>query len=259
VTRVVSGDGTPIAIRRVGTGPPVVVLHGALGTSLSWHAVAERLADRFEFLLVDRRGRGASGHGTAPHSLAREVEDARAVLAAAGPGAALVGHSFGGAVALEAARLEAPRRLVVYEPGVRVGGLVPADEIERIERLVEQGRLEEALNAGAEQLDAAGLVRSDGPLTGRSREFLELARTLPREIRAVGALGSDLSRYASIDVPTLLLAGGASPARQQRNCRELAAVLPDVRAERLDGHGHVAHHAAPGLVAGLLGSFLAQP
>jgi pimeloyl-ACP methyl ester carboxylesterase len=53
---VVSQDGTAIAFRRVGTGPPVVVMRGALGTSLSWLAVAERLADRFEFLLVDRRG-----------------------------------------------------------------------------------------------------------------------------------------------------------------------------------------------------------
>jgi pimeloyl-ACP methyl ester carboxylesterase len=126
---VASRDGTTIGYRRLGAGPPVAAIHGGLGTSASWRAVAERLADRFEFFLVDRRGRGASGAGTLPHSLGREVDDARAVLAAAGRGAALIGHSYGGAAALEAARI-ADRaeisRLVLYEPGVGVAGLIPS-------------------------------------------------------------------------------------------------------------------------------------
>jgi pimeloyl-ACP methyl ester carboxylesterase len=56
IERVRSADGTQIAYRKVGAGPPVVVLHGALASSLSWLAVAQRLADRFMFLLADRRG-----------------------------------------------------------------------------------------------------------------------------------------------------------------------------------------------------------
>jgi pimeloyl-ACP methyl ester carboxylesterase len=81
IERVRSADGTEIAYRRVGAGPPVVVMHGALASSLSWLAVAQRLADRFMFLLADRRGRGASGDGTARHALGRAVEDAQALLA----------------------------------------------------------------------------------------------------------------------------------------------------------------------------------
>ena len=121
IEHVTSADGTTIAFRRIGHGPPVVVLHGALGTSLSWLAVAQRLADRFQFLLVDRRGRGGSDDGTAPHTLDKEVDDARAVLALAGPRTSVIGHSFGGAVALELARTAPPsaiRRLILYEPGV---------------------------------------------------------------------------------------------------------------------------------------------
>ena len=45
-----------------------------------------------------------------PHSVPSEVDDARAVPMAAGPGAALIGHSFGGAIALETARLAASKR-----------------------------------------------------------------------------------------------------------------------------------------------------
>ena len=259
IEHVTSRDGTKIAYRRIGSGPAVVVLHGALATSLSWLAVAQRLADRFEFFLIDRRGREGSEYGAPPHSLMREVDDGRALLEVAGPGAALIGHSYGGAVALELARRVAPGEighLVVYEPGVNVAGLVPPPQIERIERYVDSGEFGRALDVGVEQLDAAGLVRSDGPVGSRPSAFLELARTLPREIRAVDELGADLDRYAAIDVPVLLLVGTASPERQRRNCDALAAALPNVRVQRLEGLGHVAHNADPDQVAAIIGSFL---
>ena len=49
-----------------------------------------------------------------------------------------------------ARRFQAIRRLIVYEPGVCVGGLVPADQVELIEQLVARGWLEDALNVGTE-------------------------------------------------------------------------------------------------------------
>jgi pimeloyl-ACP methyl ester carboxylesterase len=101
---VTSTDGVSIACERLGSGPPVVAVHGGLGTWRSWRRVAERLADRFEFFLIERRGRGDSGDDPAGHSLALEVDDVRAVLDLAGPGAAVIGHSYGGALALEVAR-----------------------------------------------------------------------------------------------------------------------------------------------------------
>jgi pimeloyl-ACP methyl ester carboxylesterase len=254
---VTSRDGTRIGYRRLGAGPPVVVLHGALGSWQSWLAVAERLADRLEFLLVDRRGRGASGAGTPPHSLAAEVDDARAVLAAAGEGAAVVGHSFGGAVALELARTARPdqiTRLVLYEPGVRVSGLIPARQVERMDELIERDRPKQALELAMVQLDAAGLVRAAGATAPDT--LREIAWTLPREIRAVDALGSDLARYATIALPTLLLVGRSSPRRQQDNCEALARALPHARLVPLDGLGHVAHNADPDRAAVIVGSFL---
>jgi pimeloyl-ACP methyl ester carboxylesterase len=261
--RVTSPDGTPIAYRRVGTGPPVVVLHGGLGSWQSWLAVAERLADRFELFLLDRRGRGASGDGTPPHALAREIEDAQAVLGVAGSGAALIGHSYGGAVALETARVADPEqigRLVLYEPAVRVGGLIPAEEIDRLEWHVAQGLDRDALALGIDLLDAAGLVRADGTRAtaapGAPDELARLAATLPRELRAVAGLGDDLTGHATIAVPTLLLVGASSPPRQQSLCAALANALPEVEVARLHGQGHVAHNGDPDQVARVVGSFL---
>ena len=258
---VTSPDGTPIAYRRVGAGPPVVALHGGLGSSVSWLRVAERLADRFEFFLVDRRGRGASGDGTPPHSLAKEVEDARTVLQAAGRGAALMGHSYGGSVALELARVAAPEeigRLALYEPGVRATELIPSARIDQLEALVEQGLPERALEVAMEQLHAAGLVRSDRPGGARraGAGLVEIAWTVPRELRALSLVGSDLTRYAVIGVPTLLMIGTTTPAPGQRNCEALAQVLPEVRLARLDGQGHVAHNSDPDQVAAVVGAFL---
>ena len=77
---------------------------------------------------------------------------------AAGPGAALIGHSFGGAIALETARLAASKRSGASSstsPGVRVGGLVAADQVELIEQLVGRGDPRQLLLALAGDKDDA--------------------------------------------------------------------------------------------------------
>lgn len=251
------GGRTLAALTKPGQGVPVVFLHGLFGSASCWSDVIAALPQ--PAIAFDLPGFGASDLPLRPHVAAYADDLARGLDALGVDRFELVGHSFGGAVALELARRAEPgaiRRLMLYEPGVHVAGLIPAEQIDRIERLVGENRLEEALTAGTEQLAAAGLVRSDGPIAGRRPEFLALARTFPRELRAVDALGSDLSRYADVDFPTLLLVGGASPNRQQRNCAALARALPRVRVERLDGLGHVAHNAAPGRVADLTRAFL---
>lgn len=262
---VVSADGTRIAYRRLGRGPAIVALHGGLGSWRSWEAVARLLADRFELFLVDRRGRGDSDDGGADHALADEVADTRAVLAVAGAGAALLGHSYGGAVALETARTAAPGEvgaLLLYEPAVGIGGAISPQRLRELNQCVIDGVPEQAVPLSMRVLDEAGLVTADGPLaTLRIKptpSFRRLAATVPREIGAVAALGPDhIASCAAIALPTLLLIGSESPPRAQANCRELAAVLPDVTVASLDGLGHVAHTAAPERVAAEIATFLA--
>lgn len=256
-------DGTRIAYRRLGSGPPIVALHGGLGSSRTWEAVARRLADRNEFFLVDRRGRGESDDGTEPHALAREVEDARAVLAAAGRGALLMGHSYGGAIALELAREAFPGELgslILYEPAVHIRDAIPHEQLDRLRGLIAAGLPEQAVPYGLGLLDAAGLVSGDGPASTRplkrTPELTRVVATIAREIDAVNRLDADPLRYGAIDVPALLLIGSESPARTQGVCRTLAQELPDVEVVRLDGVGHVAHTMAPDVVAGAIRAFL---
>ena len=118
MTRVISKDGTPIALDQSGSGPALVLVDGALchrafGPS---EALAKALAPHFTVFRYDRRGRGDSGN-TGPYAIAREVEDLDAVITAAGGSAFVFGVSSGAALALEAANSGAAiSRLVLFEP-----------------------------------------------------------------------------------------------------------------------------------------------
>src|SRR6202521_802997 len=117
VRKVFSKDGAAIAFDRIGNGPPVILVDGALcyrGMGQSGQ-LAELLAQHFTVFTHDRRGRGASGD-TAPYAVEREVEDIAALLGEAGGAAFVWGTSSGAALALEAAnRLAGIEKLALYE------------------------------------------------------------------------------------------------------------------------------------------------
>src|SRR3954470_3608775 len=77
---VTSRDGTPIGYRRLGQGPGVVLLHGAMESAHSHMQLAAALADAFTVYLPDRRGRGRSGPYSADYSIQKDIEDMDALL-----------------------------------------------------------------------------------------------------------------------------------------------------------------------------------
>src|SRR5260221_14076894 len=101
---VTSKDGTRIAYDKIGRGPAVILVAGALCSRSFWSGpeLAELLAPHFMVYNYDRRGRGDSGD-TKPYAVEREVEDIEALIDEAGGAAYLYGHSSGAALALEAA------------------------------------------------------------------------------------------------------------------------------------------------------------
>lgn len=132
-----SADGTRIGYATVGAGPPLVIAHGAWARAAAWWDVAEALADDHTCLVMDRRARGGSGDG-ADYSFDREIEDIAAVLGAAGPDAALLGHSSGAIYALEVALRVGVSRLVLYEPPLQwVEQGDPAGMVDRLRSHVE--------------------------------------------------------------------------------------------------------------------------
>lgn len=103
--------------RTIGEGPPVVVMHGLLGSGRNWASVAKRLSKRYTFYLVDMRNHGLSGHADRMTygDLAGDVRALIDTLALKRFG--LVGHSMGGKTAMTMA-LNDPRdirRLVIID------------------------------------------------------------------------------------------------------------------------------------------------
>jgi pimeloyl-ACP methyl ester carboxylesterase len=266
VTQVVSRDGTEIAFWTNGTGPPLVLVHGAVADHTRWDALRPYLEAQVTVHAMDRRGRRASGDH--PHyTIEREYEDVAAVVdavaEAAGCPADLYGHSYGGVYAFGATLLSSNvGRLVLYEgwPTVDPPPFLASPElVARLEALlarddraaVVETVLRELANMTDEELDA---YRAHPSWPAR----VAAAHTIPRESRTVRELSFDAAKARRISSPTLLLVGEESTV-WQAEAHALAATLPDARVVLLDGQGHAADAVAPGLVADQLLGFLRQP
>ena len=125
-------------------GPPLVLVHGATADHTRWAPVMAALEERFTVLAVDRRGRGRSGDATC-YAIEREYEDVATVVEWAGGSVSVLGHSYGGICALEAALLtEGIGRLVLYE--APVGFLqTPPHVVHRLQALLDADERDELL------------------------------------------------------------------------------------------------------------------
>jgi Alpha/beta hydrolase family len=98
--RVVSKDGTLVAVECAGAGPTLLIVHGGIGNRTRWTPMFPLLASHFTVCAMDRRGHGLSGDSP-DYSLQKEAEDVASVVDSR-PGAVFVlGHSYGGVAALE--------------------------------------------------------------------------------------------------------------------------------------------------------------
>jgi pimeloyl-ACP methyl ester carboxylesterase len=243
--QVVGADGVQLHADVTGTGPPLVLVHGTTGTRESWAAVAPLLAERHTVWAYDRRGRGGSTDAT-DHSLVAEAEDLLAVLAAAGPGAHLVGHSYGGAVALEAARLGPDlASLVLYEPPGHASR--KQEVVRRAQALLAAGEVEEGLRV--QLLEAAALSEAELSFLESVpvlwQRIVGTAPTVGREVQALLDQGWVPERYAGLGVPVLLLSGELTGSPVYLSADDLREAVPDARAEVLAGQRHLAFATGP--------------
>lgn len=238
--RVVSADGTPIAVWQTGAGRPLLLIHGTAADHGRWAPVLPAFEERFTVMAVDRRGRGASGDADV-YALEREYDDVAAVIARAGEPVDAIGHSYGGICALEAAlRTGGIRRLVLYEPPM--GFLKsPPRVVARLEELLGDDRRDELLGFFMSEVaglspDQVELLRSLPAWEAR----LAAAPTIPREERASREYTFDPSRFRDLCVPTLFLRGGDSPEPFRVAADAVAAALPDCTVVVMPGQRHAA-------------------
>lgn len=250
-----SADGTEIGFEVVGNGPPVIVVHGGTADRSRWTPVRPGLAERFTVYIVDRRGRGLSvQESEAPYGVEREGEDIAAVLESVGEPALLFGHSYGGLVALEAARLSTlVAGLLLYEPAAATPGHVPVEDevFARFDELLAAGRREVALEVFFAEV--VGVPREQIELMRGSAIWearLKVIHTASREGRAANAYSLDPARFSAVAAPTTVLMGTESPAWLQAACRATHAALTGSRLVELEGQGHMAIDTAPERIIG---------
>jgi pimeloyl-ACP methyl ester carboxylesterase len=238
--------------------PTVIGLHASGGSGAQWRALADRLGRDFNVVTPD-----LYGHGTAPAWLGAPADivaadTARvAHLVAEAPGDVhLVGHSYGGAIALRVA-LHCRARVAsvaVYEP-VAMRTLFDFNRKHRAAAEVAEvfGNMGRALNGRDNQ--RAGQLFVDYWASGE--QWMQLApeqrSTIARQMPVIQAHFRSLVRdvalqeYASVAAPVLYLAGRDTRASARRMTELLTYALPDVEVEVLVGMGHLGPitHAEP--------------
>ena len=253
---VTSPSGTQVAIDTHGSGPPLVLVHGSFSDQRSnWQFVAPLLSQRFTVHAVARRGRGQTAATTA-HRLEDEAQDIAAVVRSIDEPVFLLGHSYGGQVALAAA-LEVPdrlRKLVLYE--APWPDAIDAQAMAGLEALAGAGDWEgfsrsffgDLLAVPAAELQALQASELWPPIVADARATLG-------DLRALTRYGFDAERFRALRVPVLLQIGSESP-RGLYVTDALAEVLPEVRIEALPGQAHEGMTTAPAPYAEAVSSFL---
>lgn len=111
-------DGAQTRVEQWGTaGPAILCVHGMTSSRLAWARFGEHFAQKYRVYAYDQRGHGDSAHVKGPMRLDRADADLLAVRETiAGEVAALVGHSWGGAVALRGGRKTNVQRVIAVDP-----------------------------------------------------------------------------------------------------------------------------------------------
>jgi pimeloyl-ACP methyl ester carboxylesterase len=211
VAVITSLDGVPLHVDERGEGPPVVLVHGMTGSGADWVPVRRELQAHLRVVTYDRRGRGRSGD-TASYAFERELDDLRAVLTHVGAPAHLVAHSFGARVALEvAAGRDDLLSLTLYEPPLDGSLLADAHA-----RALPAHRAQEWEAVLAVFHPLAGIPPEElavyRQVPGAWDAFLDGARTVEREARALAARPVALEAAARVAAPTQLLLGELTDA-----------------------------------------------
>ncbi|MEU8549054.1 alpha/beta hydrolase [Streptomyces roseoverticillatus] len=221
-----------------GAGTPVVLLHGRSATPAEWAPHVAALGGDRPVLAVDRVGEPGYSAQTAPIRTADHIADwLEEVLAGLGlERAHLVGHSYGGCVALNHAAHRPARvaSVTAYEPPRALAPLKPGFVLNAAAAVLSgSGKFQHRWftrligDTGADPAQAEALAQASlEAIRGFRIRLPQPWRMTDEELRAVTA-------------PALILLGGAGKAMDARRAGERARrLIPDVRTEIVPGAGH---------------------
>jgi pimeloyl-ACP methyl ester carboxylesterase len=257
MSTVTSADGTTIAYESSGTGPAVILVDGAMcyRGSGPMRGFAAALEHHFTVYAYDRRGRGDSGD-TPPYAVDREIDDLRALVAEAGGSAYGFGISSGaGLLITAAAQGVALSKLALYEPpfvSETDGGEWSRGYTPRLAEMLAAGRNGDAIalfmtSIGMPAEQVAGMrTQPFWPV------FEAVAPTLAYDNEIMGDSSVPREAAGAVAVPTLVAAGGASPASLRVAAKATAEAVPGAVHRELPGQ---THDASPEVLGPMLVEF----
>jgi pimeloyl-ACP methyl ester carboxylesterase len=227
-------------------GESVLLIHSGGFTSRQWRKLAEGLAGEYRVLAPDLLGYGTRGPWPdgEPFHFRQDLE---LLLSLLDSPAHLVGHSYGGFLALQLAlaRPELVRSLAVFDP-VAFGILDEVEDADARAALSLVRRTWEPDASGADEEWLAAFVdwwNGAGAWTRLNDEtraaFRGVGWKLFHEVMTLAADRTDRATYATIAVPALILGGAKSPLTERRVVEKLGAALPRGRAHLFPDVGHM--------------------
>jgi pimeloyl-ACP methyl ester carboxylesterase len=247
-TRSVAGQ--PAAWLEAGSGPSLVLIHGAGGAADLWQPQLDGLAAVARVVAPDLPGHGPLG-GRGKPTIAAYAEWLDGFLAALGEEPpVLVGHSMGGAVA---------QTLALARPA-RLSGLVLIGTGARLRVLV---RIVDLLRR--QPREGLSLIQELSFAAGTPRECVDMVDRVLREGTPLVTLGDYLAcdrfdvrdRLAGIRTPTLVVTGAEDRLTPLRYGRFLAETIPGARLLEIPGAGHFPQLERPAALNLAIGEFLA--
>jgi pimeloyl-ACP methyl ester carboxylesterase len=254
--RITTPDGTTVSYEKYGSGPSLVLVHGAFSDhQTNWEFVKPLFEKQFTVYAVARRGRGETDT-TEDHTLEDESRDVVAVMQSIGELVFLLGHSYGAHTALAAAAQVPDRvlKLVLYEPAwPRV---VSKEALAGLEELAQRADWDafavtffhDRLCVPLEELNELRTTELWPPIIADAEVSL-------RDLRALSKYDFDARRFRDLRIPVMLQVGTES-LRDLYVTDALAAVLPDVRIDELHGQAHEGMTTAPEMYAEAVSRFL---
>jgi len=247
--------------RALGSGPPLVIAHGLLGSLDNWVPVAQKLAAHFQVSLLDLRNHGHSPHA-AEFGQDEMAEDLREFLNQQRiEKAHVLGHSMGGKVAMRFAQRypSMVNKLVVVD-------IAPREYPPRYDRLMDAML---ALDLSTfQRRDEVELALSSAVPDKALRQFL--LKNLGRDpsgrlfwkphLKSIrtnyDAIRGSLPSEASCAIPALFVRGENSDYIQTSDSALIQQLFPLAQIETIPGAGHWVHAYAPDKTAEVVSQFL---
>ena len=262
-------DDARIAYGEMGAGEPLVLLHCSASSGRQWRDVAGRLVPTWRVMTPDFFGCGDSDpwHGRQTYSLEEEGRVVSALADRAGRPLHIVGHSYGGAVALRFASREPGKvaTLTLIEPvafhllkGRGHFDRTLLDEVGIVAGAVTgatlQGDYEAGMRCFVDYWNGEGAwSRLDA---GRRAALCAMAGKVALQFHAATSEPGTLDDYRRVHAPTLVVRGGTSPIPAQRIAQLIAGTVPRARLHTYRSAGHMLPMTHPAAVAGLLAAHL---